>query len=41
MTRTNTDVEREQVLLDVLADYDRRRSHWWGRFLLFLLRKTT
>jgi hypothetical protein len=25
----------------ILADYDRRRSHWWGRFLLWLLRKTT
>jgi len=41
MTRAKVDVEREQLLREVLADYDRRRSGWWGRFLLWLLRKTT
>jgi len=29
------------LLHQVAADYDRRRQHWWGRFLLWLLRKTT
>jgi hypothetical protein len=32
--------ERE-ILTKVVEDYDRRREHWWGRFLLWLLRKTT
>jgi len=32
--------ERELLNL-VIEDYDRRREHWWGRFLLWLLRKTT
>jgi hypothetical protein len=32
--------ERE-ILHLVVEDYDRRREHWWGRFLLWLLRKTT
>ena len=37
-----TDLVARSVLLDRLeADYRRRRSHWWGRFLLWLLRKTT
>jgi Na+/melibiose symporter-like transporter len=36
-----------QMLIDedfrqaVIADYDRRRRTRWGRFLLWLLRKTT
>ena len=33
--------EDKEVLRRVVADYDRRREHWWGRFLLWLLRKTT
>jgi len=33
--------EQELVLAQIVADYDRRRSKWWGRFLLWLLRKTT
>lgn len=32
--------ERE-ILAKVVEDYDRRREHWWGRLLLWLLRKTT
>jgi hypothetical protein len=31
----------EQILRPAVEDYDRRRSHWWGRFLLWLLRQTT
>ena len=30
-----------QTLRLVVDDYDARREHWWGRFLLWLLRKTT
>lgn len=41
MTRSKIDVQREEFLRQALADYDRRRKHWWGRFLLWLLRKTT
>lgn len=41
MTRAKADVRREEILRQVVADYDRRRSHWWGRLLLWLLRKTT
>lgn len=41
MTRAKVDVEREAILKAALEDYDRRREHWWGRFLLWLLRKTT
>jgi len=41
MTRANADVRREQILRQVVEDYDRRRERWWGRFLLWLLRKTT
>ena len=41
MTRSNADRERERVLRLVVEDYDRRREHWWGRCLLWLLRKTT
>ena len=33
--------KREEYLRAVLDDYDRRRAHWWGRTLLWLLRKTT
>jgi len=29
------------LLTRAIADYDRRRTHWWGRLLLWLLRKTT
>ena len=37
-----SDLVARSVLLDKLqADYDRRRSNRWGRFLLWLLRKTT
>lgn len=35
------EADLERVVAEVVADYDRRRSHWWGRFLLWLLRKTT
>lgn len=36
------DLVMRSVLLDRLeTDYQRRRSHWWGRLLLWLLRKTT
>ena len=41
MTRANSDIERQQILEDALDDYERRRSSRWGRFLLWLLRKTT
>ena len=41
MTRANADIEREEILRLILADFDDRRKHWWGRFLLWLLRKTT
>jgi Na+/melibiose symporter-like transporter len=33
--------ETEDILAKILADYDRRRATRWGRFLLWLLRKTT
>lgn len=33
--------EREGLLAEIDADYDRRRSRLWGRFLLWLLRHTT
>jgi len=37
-----TDLVARSVMLDRLqADYSRRRSTPWGRFLLWLLRKTT
>lgn len=29
------------LLNEVLADYERRRAHWWGRFLFWMLRRTT
>jgi hypothetical protein len=32
---------RDELMAQIVADYDRRREHWWGRFLLWLLRKTT
>lgn len=32
---------REEALRKVVADWDRRRSKLWGRFLLWLIRKTT
>lgn len=35
------DREREEILRRVVEDYDRRRRHWWGRLLLWLLRHTT
>ena len=31
----------DQLARDLIADYDRRRSTRWGRFLLWLLRNTT
>jgi hypothetical protein len=31
----------EEIVDRMQADFDRRRSWWWGRFLLWLLRKTT
>lgn len=34
-------IEQGIILDRAVADYDRRRSHWWGRLLLWLLRKTT
>jgi hypothetical protein len=30
-----------RLVRDLVDDYDRRRSKPWGRFLLWLLRKTT
>lgn len=33
--------DRDEILARVVADYDRRMSTRWGRFLLWLLRKTT
>lgn len=35
------DRERGELIADLVRDYDRRRSTRWGRFLLWLLRKTT
>ena len=35
------DRHREAVLRAALADYDRRMENPWGRFLLWLLRRTT
>jgi hypothetical protein len=31
----------DEIMRKVIDDYDRRRSKLWGRFLLWLLRKTT
>jgi hypothetical protein len=32
----------DEEIVDLMqADYDRRRENPWGRFLLWLLRKTT
>lgn len=37
-----SDLVARSILLDKLEhDYRRRRSTYWGRFLLWLLRKTT
>lgn len=37
-----TDLVARSILLDKLeSDYRRRRAHWWGRFLLWLINKTT
>jgi len=33
--------DAENVLRAAVADYDRRKGTRWGRFLLWLLRKTT
>jgi hypothetical protein len=33
--------QTDRLLEKVVADYDRRRATRWGRFLLWLLRKTT
>jgi len=41
MTRSKADVQREEILRLVVEDYDRRMESRWGRFLLWLLRKTT
>lgn len=30
-----------EILQQIVADYDRRKSTRWGRFLLWLLRNTT
>jgi hypothetical protein len=32
---------KDAVLRQIVDDYDRRRATRWGRFLLWLLRKTT
>ena len=32
---------RDEALRKIVADYERRRRTRWGRFLLWLLRKTT
>jgi hypothetical protein len=32
---------KDALLKQLVDDYDRRRSTRWGRFLLWLLRKTT
>jgi hypothetical protein len=34
-------LRREALLMKVVADYDRRMATRWGRFLMWLLRKTT
>lgn len=41
MTRANVDIEREALLRELQAQADRRYEKWWGRFLWWLLRKTT
>lgn len=33
--------EREMAIQQYLEVYDRRRLNHWGRFLMWLLRKTT
>ncbi len=33
--------DQTQILREIVDDYDRRRKHWWGRLLLWILRKTT
>lgn len=33
--------ELRELHLRLVEDYDRRRDHWWGRLLLWLLNKTT
>jgi hypothetical protein len=40
-TEEERQLERDIILRKVVEDYDRRRAHWWGRLLLWLLRKTT
>jgi hypothetical protein len=35
------EADPELILSLALADYDRRRATRWGRFLLWLLRRTT
>lgn len=33
--------ELKAMQSEMLAEHDRRREHWWGRALYWLLRKTT
>jgi hypothetical protein len=40
-SETQRQQDRDEVLKKIVADYDRRKSKPWGRFLLWLLRKTT
>ena len=42
MSTNLRDTMTDQEIVDMVqADFDRRRAGWWGRFLLWLLRKTT
>jgi hypothetical protein len=35
------DSDQREIIRQIVEDYDRRRETRWGRFLLWLLRKTT
>lgn len=39
--RTWRELDDQEKLTLIVEDYDRRREHWWGRMLMWLLRKTT
>lgn len=39
--KSEREEELNEVLQEIVSDYDRRRATRWGRFLLWLLRKTT
>ena len=44
MTRANADREREEILREMVDEHEywaKRTSSRWGRFLLWLIRKTT